>query len=98
MVVRDSVGSGGGHVYYQSGGGAEKHCQSLISHYEKEEESIMADKFRVMEGKQVMFSSDDRELCEGMANQKKVELVNRGVDIRTDEHHVRVVEHEEQVA
>lgn len=55
----------------------------------------MADKFRVMEGKQVMFSSDDYDLCEGMANQKKVELVNRGVDIRADEHHVRVVEHED---
>lgn len=95
MVVRYVVGCGGGHVYYQPCGGAEKHCQPVISHYEKEEESIMADKFRVMEGKQVMFSSEDRELCEGMANQKKVELVNRGVDIRADEHHVRVVEHED---
>lgn len=95
MVVWDVVGCGGGDVYYQSGGGAEKHCQPVISHYEKEEESIMADKFRVMEGKQVMFSSDDRDLCEGMAGQKKVELVNRGVDIRSEEHHVRVVEHED---
>lgn len=55
----------------------------------------MADKFRVMEGKQVMFSSDDRELCEGMAATKRIDLINRGVDIRADEHHVRVVEHEE---
>lgn len=55
------------------------------------------DKFCVMEGKQVMFSSDDEELCKGMSNQKKLDLINRGVDIRSEEHAVKVVTQGEEV-
>lgn len=58
----------------------------------------MADKFKVLVGKQVVFSSDDRDLCEGVAGQKKLDLINRGCDIRTDEHHVHVAEHEDGTA
>lgn len=49
------------------------------------------DKFCVMEGKQVMFSSDDEDLCKGMATQKRLDLINRGVDIRSGEHAVTVI-------
>lgn len=55
------------------------------------------DKFCVMEGKQVMFSSDDEDLCKGMANQKKLDLINRGVDIRSSEHTVSVLTQGEEV-
>ena len=58
----------------------------------------MADKYKVMVGKQVVFSSDDQELCETMANQKKLDSINRGCDIRSDEHRVHVAEHEDSVA
>lgn len=52
----------------------------------------MADKFRVMEGTQVIFSSDDEELCKGVAQQKKIDLVHRGCDIRDSEFRVHIAE------
>lgn len=52
----------------------------------------MADKFKVMVGKQVVFSSDDRELCDAMVSQKKLDLVHRGCDIRNEEHSVKLIE------
>lgn len=45
----------------------------------------MADKYVVKEGKQVIFSSDEEDACHAVAGQKRMELMNRGCDIRNDE-------------
>lgn len=55
----------------------------------------MADKFVVKEGKQVIFSSDDAALCEGVAKQRTLDLVNRGCDVRNDEFKVAVSKQEQ---
>ena len=50
----------------------------------------MADKFIVKEGKQVIFSSDDSTICEGIAKQRTLDLLNRGCDVRNEEFKVVV--------
>jgi hypothetical protein len=51
----------------------------------------MADKFKVVEGEQPIFTSNDEEACNLVATQRKQELLKCGCDIRGKEHKVVVV-------
>lgn len=55
----------------------------------------MADKFKVYVGKQVVFSSEDSDLCAAVAQERRLEAIRRGNALSSDEHRVHVAESEE---